>query len=155
MLEEKIIRSLTKKHRTLSTAESCTGGLLAHRLTNVPGSSKVFVLGVVLYSNQAKSRMVKVPASLIQSHGAVSQPVAVAMAQGVRKLMASDYGIAITGIAGPSGGSKTKPLGLTFIAVSQREKTSCIKCLFKGRREQIKSKAATQALKILYRLISA
>lgn len=149
-LETKIIRLLTKKNLTLSTAESCTGGLLAHRLTNVPGSSKVFKLGLVLYSNEAKLLLVNVPKVRLETFGAVSTPVALTMARGVRRLMNSDFGIAITGIAGPTGGSKAKPVGLTYIAVSGPQGAPCVRYLFKGSRRKIKSQAATQALKLLW-----
>jgi nicotinamide-nucleotide amidase len=153
-LEQIIVPLLTKRKLTLCSAESCTGGLLAHRLTNIPGSSKVFKLGVVLYSNEAKSLLAKVPKKTLQSFGAVSEPVAIAMAKGIRKTLGSDYGIAITGIAGPSGGNSKKPVGLTYLAVSNDQTTTCFRYHFKGTRKQIKQQAATKALILLWKSLN-
>jgi nicotinamide-nucleotide amidase len=133
----------------LALAESCTGGLIADRLTNRPGSSVFFLLGIVAYDNRAKSEILGVPATLIKKHGAVSQQVAKAMAQGVRKILKTDYGLAITGIAGPSGGSAQKPVGLVYIAFCTQQKTIIRKFLFKGSRLAIKKQAAQSALKML------
>lgn len=153
-LETKIAKLLTKSKKTLSTAESCTGGLLADRLTNVPGSSNFFNLGVVTYANQAKSKLLKISPKTIQKHGAVSKQVALAMAKGVRKILHSDFGIGITGIAGPSGATKNKPVGLVYIAISSKNKSICVKSIFKGTRTSVKSQAATKTLKLLLNLIS-
>lgn len=148
-IEEKIARKLIKSQKTLAIAESCTGGLLSHRLTNIPGSSDFLKLDVVAYSNEAKMKLLKVAPDTLKRHGAVSQEAAIAMAQGVRKILKTDFGIGITGIAGPTGGSKSKPVGLTYIVVNTKLETLCLKCLFEGPRTSIKAQAATQALQLL------
>ncbi len=117
-LETLIIRRLAERRQTLATAESCTGGCLAHQLTNVPGASEVFLAGFVTYSNDAKQKFLGVPAEILARHGAVSEPVARAMAEGARRVSGSDYAIAVTGIAGPAGGTADKPVGTAFIAVA-------------------------------------
>ncbi len=117
-LEEVVVHRLTELGKTLATAESCTGGCLAHRITNVPGASEVFVEGFVTYSNQAKTRALGVPADLIAMHGAVSEPVARAMAEGAMRAAQADFGLATTGIAGPGGGTPEKPVGTVFIAIA-------------------------------------
>jgi len=116
-------KSLLKKGKTLAVAESCTGGIVSSMLTQLPGSSAYFLLGVVTYSNQAKQSILRIPSKLITTKGAVSREVAQKMAQSVRLVSGADFGIGITGVAGPSGGTKRKPKGTVFIAVSQ-EKTS-------------------------------
>lgn len=147
--ETKVIQKLRLSQKTLSVAESCTGGLVAHRLTNVPGSSAAFHGAVVSYSNQAKVTDLKIPEALITAHGSVSGEVALFMAKSIRKRHHSDYGIGITGIAGPEGGTKTKPVGLTFIAVVSQQEALCIKCQFEGPRASVKKQSSTQALKLL------
>jgi len=148
-LSRRIARQLTARHQTLSLAESCTGGLLAHRLTNIPGSSAFFKGGIVAYSNAAKIRRIRVPASRIQRHGAVSAPVAKAMAAQIRRVFAADYGIGITGIAGPGGGTPKKPVGLVYIAAASPARIKVKKHLFRGTRLQIKRQAADAALQLL------
>ena len=148
-IEEKIIQRLIQKQKTLATAESCTGGLLASRLTDISGSSNVFKGGFVTYSNEAKTKFAKVHADLIKKQGAVCDDVAIALAQGVRKTHKADLGIGITGIAGPTGGTKTKPTGRVFIAVANKFETLCLKCQFDGTRAQVKRQTTTQALKVL------
>ncbi len=147
-IEEKVAQRLVKLKKTLATAESCSGGLLSHRLTNVSGSSQFFKGGIVAYSNEIKIKLLKVPSSLIKKHGAVSRQTASAMAQGARLNFKTDFGISITGIAGPTGGTKAKPVGLTYIAVSSNVKLEYIECHFKGSRLQIKKSAATMALQL-------
>ncbi len=153
LLEKKIANLLIQKNKTLSIAESCTGGLLTHRLTNVPGSSQFFRLGVIAYSYDSKVKVLNVPSSLIKQFGAVSRPAAQAMSQSVRKILRSDIGIGITGIAGPAGGTKIKPVGLVFIAMSSSAYTFCQEYYFKGTRLQIKQQAATQALKLFLKFL--
>ena len=148
-LEEKVLKKFTQEGQTLALAESCTGGLIAHSLTNVPGSSAFFLLSITAYDNAAKTKLLSVPSSLIQKHGAVSPAVAMAMAQGVRQILKTDYGLSVTGIAGPGGGSKAKPVGLVFIAMSTQQKTIVKKCFFKGSRLAIKKQASETALKML------
>ena len=140
---------LIKKHKTVAIAESCTGGLASQLLTNLPGSSKYFILGVVAYSNRVKTGILHIPATLITKKGAVSPEVARKMAQGVRKLAKTDFGIGITGIAGPSGGTKAKPVGTVFIAVTNIQKTLCRELHFRGIRSLIRKQAAIKALKLL------
>ncbi|MFH1359818.1 MAG: CinA family protein [Candidatus Omnitrophota bacterium] len=152
-LEEKIAKKLLSKGKTLSLAESCTGGFLANQLTNIPGSSRFFVLSCVTYSNKSKEMLLGVPKKLIQRHGAVSQAVAEKMAKNVRRILKTDFGLAITGIAGPSGGTKTKPIGLTYIALATKDKVECHRYIFEGGRLCVKSKAAKSALRLLLRFL--
>jgi nicotinamide-nucleotide amidase len=122
-LEGAVARLLQEKDATLALAESCTGGLLAKRLTDMPGSSAYFTEGLVTYSNEAKERLLGVPQALLLEHGAVSEPVARAMAEGSRKVSGADYGLSVTGIAGPDGGTEEKPVGLVFVGISDAEGT--------------------------------
>ncbi len=149
LIEKKISQILIQKKLTLAIAESCTGGLLTHRLTNIPGSSDFLKVGIIAYSNQTKIKLLKISPKVIEKYGSVSNPVAIAMAQGVQKIHQTDFGISITGIAGPNGGSSAKPVGLTYIALSAKTKTICQKFIFKGNRLQIKSQAAIKALQLL------
>jgi nicotinamide-nucleotide amidase len=147
---ESVVGTLLKgKGLTLACAESCTGGLLAHRLTNTPGSSAYFLESAVVYANRAKVRRLGVPRSLIEEHGAVSAQVARAMAGGIRRTAASDYGLAITGIAGPDGGTARKPIGLVYVALARAAGVSVEKNVFWGGREQVKFQSSQQALDIL------
>jgi len=153
-LEVKVAQALTNQRKTLATAESCTGGYLAHRLTDVPGSSQFFICGLVTYSNEVKSALLGVGATLIKKHGAVSEEVATAMAKGVRIKLKADYGIGISGIAGPDGGSKQRPVGLVYICVAASGESICLKCQFRGLRSSIKSQSVQQALKLLYEFLN-
>lgn len=144
---------LLKRGKTLAIAESCTGGLLSSLLTRNPGSSKYFKLGIVSYSNEAKAITLHIPKATISSHGAVSKETAVLMAGNIRKIIKTDFGIAITGIAGPEGGSRHKPVGTVFIAVSDAKKTACMKFLFRGSRLAIRRESARQALELLKKTI--
>ncbi|HET6368903.1 MAG TPA: nicotinamide-nucleotide amidohydrolase family protein [Pseudomonadales bacterium] len=139
----------------VSTAESCTGGLVAHRLTNIPGSSRYVDRGVVVYSNEAKTDLLGVPAELIRAHGAVSAPVAEAMARGVCRLGGTACGVAITGIAGPDGGSPEKPVGTVFIGVAAPAGVEVRRFLFPGGREAVKWQSAQAALDMLRRALLA
>ena len=154
LLEEKVARQLTSQKKTIAVAESCTGGLLTHRLTNIPGSSRYLKFGIIAYSDEAKIKLLKVPNKLIKQYGAVSGPVASAMAEHVRKLWVSNFGVSITGIAGPTGGTRFKPVGLTFIAVSSKIKNITLKSIFTGNRATVKSKATTKALKMILEFLS-
>ncbi|HLD41387.1 MAG TPA: CinA family protein [Candidatus Omnitrophota bacterium] len=153
LIEEKLLNSLQAKKLTLSLAESCTGGLLAHRVTNIPGSSKTFLLGITAYANSAKCRLLKIPEKTIQNYGAVSRPTARLMAEGARRLGGSDLGAGLTGIAGPAGASKDKPVGTVFIAVSSSRKTLVKKFHFRGSRLRIKKQAADKAIQMLLEAI--
>jgi len=149
-LEEVVVQLLRTKGLTLAMAESCTGGFLAHRITNVPGASEIFSTGYVTYSNAAKSQAAGVSKNLIAKHGAVSEPVAQAMAEGSRHTAGTDFGIGITGIAGPGGGSEEKPVGTVFIALADRnKKTICKKETFATDRETFKQLATQTALDML------
>jgi nicotinamide-nucleotide amidase len=150
-LEEVVGRLLGEHRKTLAAAESCSGGLLSHRLTNVSGSSKYFLEGLITYSNHAKIRDLNVPEALIQNHGAVSAEVAQAMADGVRQKAGSSFGLAITGIAGPIGGTAEKPVGLVYSALSWEGGVDIIKNVFLGKREQIKFQSTQKALDMLRR----
>ncbi len=148
-LEYKILKKFTQNGETLALAESCTGGLIGNLLTNVPGASAFLVLGIIAYDNTAKILLLGISPSLLKKHGAVSAQVASAMAINVRKILKTDYGLGITGIAGPGGSSPQKPVGLVFIAISNKKKTKIKKLLFKGNRLAIKKQAAQTALKML------
>ena len=144
-----IVQRLTKAKMTLALAESCTGGFIANQITNVPGASKIFLGGIVSYSNAAKQKFLGVRADALVRHGAVSELVARQMAEGARKKFGADYAIAVTGIAGPSGGSRPKPVGTVFIALAGPFET-VVQCrLNPGTREQFKAATARQALELL------
>lgn len=147
--KETIGRLMKKLGLTLGIGESCTGGLLSHKITNVSGSSEYFRGGVIAYNNDIKEQVLAVSEETLKKFGAVSGETAIAMARGVRKNLGCDIGIAITGIAGPTGGSKTKPVGTVFIAVSDKTKEKSLRFLFKGKRQAIKFAASNKALKIL------
>lgn len=150
LIEEVVVNRLTKLQKSLALAESCTGGLLANRITNVPGASLVLLEGFVTYSNDAKIRSVGVPEDLITTYGAVSEPVARAMAQGAAAKTGADFGIGITGIAGPSGGTPEKPTGTVFVALTERDvQTECRKEIFPTDRETFKQLASQLALDML------
>lgn len=136
---------------TLATAESCTGGLIAHRLTEVPGSSTYFMEGVVAYSNEAKTRRLDVPAELIAAHGAVSAEVAEAMAIGVKRRADTDFGLSVTGIAGPGGGTEEKPVGLVYVALADDAHTEHKRLMLPGDRYLIRWRASQFALDLLRR----
>ena len=137
---------LKKNKQTISVAESCTGGLLGHLLTETPGSSDYFKGGLTVYHNSAKMELLGVGPEVLRKHGAVSEPAAKQMALGVKARFGSTFGVAITGIAGPGGGSKRKPTGLVYIAFSGPKRTACKKYIFFGSRSQIKIRAAEKAL---------
>lgn len=152
-LEQVVIRLLTQRGLRVATAESCTGGLLAHRLTNVPGASAVVWGGWVAYANEAKRRELGVPAELLAAHGAVSEPVARAMAEGARAASGADYALAVTGIAGPGGGTPEKPVGTVFIALASAAGTVVRPSLNAYDRETFKQLTAQQALDLLRRAL--
>jgi len=151
-LEGVVVRLLNQREQTLATAESCTGGLIANKITNVPGASEVFLAGYVTYANSAKNDVLNVDPKLIDKHGAVSDAVARAMAEGARTRAASTYGIAATGIAGPTGGSDEKPVGTVYIALASEDSETVVKkLLFPTDRETFKQLAAQTALDLLRR----
>ena len=148
-LEEIIGRLLKQTNRKVAVAESCTGGFVCQRLTNIPGSSAYFDYGLITYSNEAKTTLLGIAAELIATHGAVSEPVARAMADQVRKLAKADYGISITGIAGPDGGTPEKPVGTVFIGVSDETQTTVNEFRFIGNRQRIRFASSQGALNLL------
>ncbi len=150
-LEEVVGLLLREKGKTLALAESCTGGLIGHRLTNVPGSSTYFERAVVAYSNRAKEALLGVPAELLRQRGAVSREVAEAMADGIRRLARTHIGIGVTGIAGPTGGSQEKPVGLVYLALSHEGGIVSQEHRFLGERETNKFRASQMALEMLRR----
>jgi competence/damage-inducible protein CinA-like protein len=152
-LEEVIVKRLMQLNRTLAVAESCTGGSLANRITNVPGASEVFLAGYVCYSNQAKINMLNIDPGLIEKHGAVSEEVARALAEHARACARSDYALATTGVAGPGGGSPEKPVGTVYIALGASDETIDKKFFFPTDRETFKQIATQVALELLRRRV--
>jgi nicotinamide-nucleotide amidase len=152
-LEEVIVKLLMQRHQTLAVAESCTGGLLANRITNVPGGSEVFLAGYVCYANQAKIDMLNVDPQVLEKHGAVSDQVARAMAEGARMCAKSDYVLATTGVAGPGGGSLEKPAGTVYIAAAAQDETITKRLFFPTDRETFKQVATQAALELLRKKI--
>lgn len=152
-LEQLVFEIMTSRRLTLAVAESCTGGLITDLLTNVPGSSKFFERGVVAYSNVSKTELLGVPAEVIERFGAVSEETAVAMAAGIRQKSKTDFGMATTGIAGPTGGTDRKPVGTVYIAVTDGCKTVCRHFSFRWDRRQIKEISSHWALDILRRTL--
>jgi len=157
LIDEKLLKkvsTLLKKHKLIvATAESCTGGLIAHSLTNISGSSDYFDRGVISYSNNSKMELLDVPEELLVKYGAVSPEVAKAMANNVRRKSKVDIGIATTGIAGPTGGTKDKPVGLVYIAISTKNETKVEKFEFSGDRIQNKESTCNTALQMLNDII--
>jgi len=145
-LEQIVLYYLGLRQATLAVAESCTGGMVAERITSVPGSSRSFLGGVIVYSNDLKIGLAGVAAELIAQHGAVSDETARALAEGIRRRTGATIGLGITGIAGPSGGTPTKPVGLVYIAVTDGQRTDSLERTFRGDRQRIREWAAQQAL---------
>jgi len=148
-LEHLVAIKLAEKNLTIAVAESCTGGLIAHRLTNIPGISQYLERGVVSYSNEAKMEILGVSPTILEEHGAVSQQTALAMAEGIRRISRTDFGLAVTGIAGPTGGTETKPVGLVYIALSANSGQRWEKYNFSGDRESIKMRSSQMALNMV------
>lgn len=146
-----IVQRLAKTKKTLALAESCTGGFIANQITNVPGASKTFLGGIVSYSNPAKQKFLGVRAATLTRYGAVSEPVARQMAEGARKKFGADFALAVTGIAGPTGGTKTKPVGTVFIALAGPFETLAVRKLNPFPRERFKQVTARQSLELLSR----
>ena len=149
-LERKIGKILQERSLTLGLAESCTGGLVASRITDVPGSSAYFMAGFVTYSNEAKTKFLSVPDKIIARHGAVSNIVAERMAKGVRAAAGVDIGVSITGIAGPAGGSPEKPVGTVFIGLATKKEVFVRKFLFSGNRREVRKRSSEEALTMLF-----
>lgn len=152
-LEEVVGRLLAERRLTIAVAESCTGGIVADRITNVSGSSRYFERGIVSYSNESKVSELGVPKEIIDTHGAVSREVAEAMARGIREKAGTDIGLSTTGIAGPTGGSEQKPVGLIWIGYSTKEKTLAIRFNFGTERRRFKERASQAALELVRRML--
>ena len=149
-----LIKKLTKKKFKISVAESCTGGLLAANITSISGASKVFNLGFVTYSNQAKIKILNVNKNIIKRYGAVSRECCLAMVNSLSKISRANINISITGIAGPKGGTKQKPVGLVYIGIRKGNKTSINKCLFKSKKRSLIQKATVKkALNLVFRIV--
>jgi nicotinamide-nucleotide amidase len=151
-LEGSVGRLLGDRGATLALAESCTGGLIAKRLTDMPGSSAYFTEGLVTYSNESKERLLGVPYAMIMDHGAVSEPVAREMAEGARRVFSADYGLSVTGIAGPDGGTEEKPVGLVFVGISDAKDTFAERLdltAWARSRDSIRERSANRALDLL------
>jgi nicotinamide-nucleotide amidase len=150
-LEQIVLYYLGLRGATLAIAESCTGGKIAERITQVPGSSRAFLGGAVVYSDQLKTVFASVPPKLIAQHGAVSEEVAKALAQGIRQVTGATLGLGVTGIAGPAGATESKPVGRVYIALSDAHKTECLEKNFRGDRERVREFATQQALDLIRR----
>jgi PncC family amidohydrolase len=150
-----VVRELTRLGKTLSTAESCTGGLVASRITDVSGASSVFTHGFVTYSNEAKSQLIGVSGDTLAANGAVSQEVACEMAQGARRTSGSDYGISITGIAGPSGGTADKPVGTVCFGIAGPNGVKTFREMHPRSRRDFKQQASQRALDLVRRALKA
>ena len=153
-LNKKIISLIKRKKMKLAIAESCTGGMLSSTITSVSGSSKVFTMGLVTYSNQAKTSILKVPQKVIKKHGAVSAQCCLAMVNNLSKICKSKVCVSITGIAGPKGGSKQKPVGLVYIGIRLGKKVVINKCNFKNKgRILVQRQTVKKTLNLLFHLI--
>ena len=151
---EYLVNLLKEKDKTISFAESCTGGMLSEMVTDISGASSVFYGSVVSYDNSIKENVLHVSADILNTFGAVSEECGYAMAEGVKKLMNTDYAISITGIAGPTGGTKDKPVGLVYIGVTDGKNTKVYKNIFNGSRQQVRLRSATKALQLIIDFIS-
>ena len=152
-LSQKIVRLLRKKRLKISFAESCTGGLLSSSITSISGSSKVFTLGLITYSNKAKTNLLKISQNHLKKYGAVNYKTAILMAQNLKKISKSKLCISITGIAGPLGGTKMKPPGLVFIGIIYKNKIIVLEKKFQGTRVQIQHKTVKSIFITLEKLI--
>ena len=142
LLTKKIVKILIKKKLKISFAESCSGGLLSSVITSVSGSSKVFTLGFVVYSNQSKTKILKVPKNIIKKYGSVSEQVSLTMVKNLNKISKTNISVSITGIAGPRGGTKKKPVGLVYLSIKKGNRTEVKKYLFKNKGRSYIQKAA-------------
>ena len=153
-LAQKVVKLLGKKRFKLSFAESCSGGLLSSSITSISGSSKVFTIGLVTYSNQAKINILKVPKKIIMKHGAVSYETCLSMVKNLSKISKTNISVSITGVAGPKGGSKQKPVGLVYIGIKKGNKTLVNKYLFKNKKRNLIQKATVnKALNLILGII--
>ena len=152
-LSQKVVKLLIKKNLKISFAESCTGGLLSSSITSISGSSKIFTLGLITYSNQAKINILKVPKKIILKHGAVSYETCFSMVKNLNKISKTNISLSITGVAGPKGGTKQKPVGLVFIGVKKAKKIVVKKFLFRSKkRNSIQKSTVNKSLNLILRL---
>ena len=160
-ITENVVKLLVERNMTLATAESCTGGLISERITSVSGASSVFGFGVCSYANEAKMKLLGVRAETLDKFGAVSEETAAEMAEGIRKLSGADFGVSVSGIAGPTGGTPDKPVGTVCIGISTKEETKAARFFFEGKefpdtankREAIRYETAYTALSMIYSII--
>ena len=153
-LAQKLVKLLGKKKLKVSFAESCTGGLLSSSITSISGSSKVFTLGLVTYSNQAKINILRVPKKIIMKHGAVSYETCLSMVKNLNKISKTNISVSVTGVAGPKGGTKQKPVGLVFIGIKKSNKTLIRKYLFKNKKRiAIQKATVNKALNLILSLV--
>ena len=152
-MEFELVNILKNKGLTISFAESCTCGLLASKIGNVPGASSVFNESYVTYANASKMKILGVKRDTLENYGAVSWQTALEMSEGVRKISDSDIGIGITGIAGPGGGTKQKPVGLVYISIATDNKHIYEKCLFDGNRQSVRNQATNKALRMIINIL--
>ena len=145
LLAKKIVKILIKKKLKISLAESCTGGLLSSAITSVNGSSKVFTLGLLTYSNQSKTKILKVSKNIIRKYGSVSEQVCLVMVKNLSKISKTNMSVSITGIAGPSGGTKIKPVGLVYVGIKKNDRAEVKKYLFKNNGRSYIQKATVKA----------
>ena len=150
LLAKKIVKILIKKKLKISFAESCTGGLLSSAITSVNGSSKVFTLGLLTYSNQSKTKILKVSKNIIRKYGSVSEQVCLAMVKNLSKISKTNMSVSITGIAGPSGGTKIKPVGLVYVGIKKNDRAEVKKYLFKNNgRSYIQKATVNKSLRLI------
>ena len=153
LLAKKIVKILIKKKLKISFAESCSGGLLSSVITSVSGSSKVFTLGLVAYSNQSKTKVLRIPKNIIRKYGSVSAPVCLDMVKNLSKISKTNISVSITGIAGPSGGTKIKPVGLVYVGIKKGNRAEVKKYLFKNKgRSYIQKAAVNKSLGLILRI---
>ena len=147
---QKIVNKLIKKKLTISVAESCTGGLLSSTITSISGSSKVFTLGLIAYSNQSKIKVLKIPKNIIRKYGSVSEQVCLTMVKNLSKISKTNMSVSITGIAGPSGGTKIKPVGLVYVGIKKNDRAEVKKYLFKNNgRSYIQKATVNKSLRLI------
>ena len=149
-----LVSGLTKAGKTLSTAESCTGGLISEAITSVPGASKVFELGLCVYSEVKKIKVLDIPPEIIAKYGAVSSETVVSMAENAKRLASSDYAVTTSGVAGPDGGTEENPVGTVWIGWAYHGNSGCEKNIFSGTRDEIREKAALRAIEIITDIIN-
>ena len=153
-IAKQVVNKLIKKKITISVAESCTGGMLSSEITSISGSSKIFSLGLIVYSNKSKIKILRIPENIIKKYGSVSEQVCLVMVKKLNKISKTNISLSITGIAGPKGGTKKKPVGLVYLAIKKGNKTMLKKHLFKNKgRSYIQKEAANKSLELILSII--